>query len=284
MSPGIRMSPAERWKYIVAGPEEEIDLAEAALVLAAGEYRDLDIDAYLKRLDEMAATLKRRLRPDISTSEAIISLNHYLFEELGFAGNAEEYYDPRNSFLNEVLDRKLGIPITLSVLYIEVGRRIGLPLHGVSFPAHFLVKCALRDGAIVLDPYAKGASLGLDDLRQRLTALRNGIELEPAVVKSMLAVAGKREILVRMLRNLKGIHLHQNELDKALAAVDRIIALAPQAADEYRDRGRIYLDLECFRAALGDFRSYLLLRPEADDAGEVQRKAAELQQLAARLN
>lgn len=278
------MSPAERWKDIVAGPEEEIDLAEAALVLAAGEYRDLDIDAYLKRLDEMAATLRRRLRPDISTSEAIIALNHYLFEDLGFAGNVEEYYDPRNSFLNEVLDRKLGIPITLSVLYIEVGRRIGLPLHGVSFPAHFLVKCVLRDGAIVLDPYAKGASLGLDDLRQRLTALRNGIELEPAVVKSMLAVAGKREILVRMLRNLKGIHLHKSELDKALAAVDRIIALAPQAADEYRDRGRIYLDLECFRAALADFRSYLLLKPEADDAGEVQRKAAELQQLAARLN
>jgi len=278
------MSAAERWEDIVAGPEEEIDLAEAALVLAAGEYSDLDIDAYLKRLDEMAATLRRRLRPDISTSETIIALNHYLFEELGFAGNAEEYYDPRNSFLNEVLDRKLGIPITLSVLYIEVGRRIGLPLHGVSFPAHFLVKCALRDGAIVLDPYAKGASLGLDDLQQRLAALCDGIELEPAAVKSMLAVAGKREILVRMLRNLKGIHLHKNELDKALAAVDRIIALAPQAAEEYRDRGRIYLDLECCRAALADFRSYLLLKPEADDANEVRRKTAELQQFAARLN
>ena len=277
-------TPAQRWQRIAAAPDDEIDLAEAALVLAAGAYRELDIDAYLKRLDEMAATLKRRLRPDISTSEAILALNHYLFEELGFAGNADEYYDPRNSFLNEVLDRKLGIPITLSVLYIEVGRRIGLPLHGVSFPAHFLVKCMLRDGAIVLDPYARGASLGLDDLRQRLKALRNGIELEPAVVKSMLAVAGKREILVRMLRNLKGIYLHKSELDKALAAVDRIITLAPQAADEYRDRGTIYLDLECFRAALADFRSYLLLKPEADDAGEVQCKAAELQQLAARLN
>lgn len=280
----VEATPAQRWQRIAAAPDDEIDLAEAALVLATGEYRDLDIGAYLKRIDDMAATLKRRLRPDISTSESIIALNHYLFEELGFTGNAEEYYDPRNSFLNEVLDRRLGIPITLSVIYIEIGRRIGLSLHGVSFPAHFLVKCVLRDGAIVLDPYAKGASLGLDDLRQRLQALRSGIELEPAVIKAMLAVAGTRDILVRMLRNLKGTYLHRGDRSKALAAADRIIALAPQAADEYRDRGRIYLDLECFRAALADFRSYLLLKPEADDAVEVQRKATELQQLAARLN
>ena len=277
-------TPEERWQRIAAAPDDEIDLAEAALLIAAGEYRDLDIGAYLKRLDEMAATLKRRLRADIGTMDSIIALNHYLFGELGFAGNTDEYYDPRNSFLNDVLDRKLGIPITLSVVYIEVGRRIGLPLHGMSFPAHFLVKCVLRDGAILLDPYAKGASLGLDDLRQRLEALRNGIELDPATVRSMLAVASKREILVRMLRNLKGIYLRQGGLGKALAAVDRIIALAPQAADEYRDRARIYLDLECFRAALADFQSYLLLMPEAEDAGEVQRKAVELQAVASRLN
>lgn len=280
----LEPTAALRWQRIVAAPDDEIDLVEAALVIAAGEYHDLDIDAYVERLDAMAATLKRRLRPDISTTDSIIALNHYLFGELGFAGNAAEYYDPRNSFLNDVLDRKLGIPITLSVVYIEIGRRTGLPLHGVSFPANFLVKCVLRDGAILLDPYAKGASLGLDDLRQRLQTLRRGIEFEPAAVKTMLAAASKREILVRMLRNLKGIYLHQGELGKALAAVDRIIALAPKAADEYRDRGRLYLELECFRAALADFQSYLLLNPEAEDAGEVQRKAVELRQLAARLN
>jgi regulator of sirC expression with transglutaminase-like and TPR domain len=280
----MEINAAQRWQRIVAAPDDEIDLAEAALVIAAGEYRDLDIDAYVERLAAMAATLKRRLRPDISTTDSIIALNHYLFGELGFAGNAAEYYDPRNSFLNDVLDRKLGIPITLSVVYIEIGRRIGLPLHGVSFPASFLVKCVLREGAILLDPYAKGASLGLDDLRQRLQILRNGIEFEPAAVKNMLAAASKREILVRMLRNLKGIYLRQGELGKALAAADRIIALAPKAAGEYRDRGRLYLELECFRAALADFQSYLLLNPEAEDAGEVQRKAAALRQLAARLN
>lgn len=275
---------AQRWQRIAAAPDDQINLAEAALVIAAGEYRDLDIDAYLKRLDDMAATLKRRLRRDISTSESLIALNRYLFEELGFAGNAAEYYDPRNSFLNEVLDRKLGIPITLSVVYIEVGRRIGLPLHGVSFPGNFLVKCIVRDGAIVLDPYAQGASLGVEELRQRLKTLRNGIESAPEAVNSLITAASNKEILARMMRNLKGIYLQRNEMMKALSIAERIIAIAPDAAEEYRDRGRIYLNLECFRAALADFRSYLLLKPEAGDADEVQQKAFELRQLAARLN
>ncbi len=277
-------SAEQRWERITAEPDERISLAEGALAIAAEEYRDLDIGAYLARLDEMGATLQRRLRPDISAADSVRALNHYLFEELGFAGNGADYYDPRNSFLNDVLDRRLGIPITLSVVYIEVGRRIRLPLYGVSFPAHFLVKCALRDGAIVLDPYAKGVSLGLDDLMQRLKEWRSGLDPDPEWVKNMLAAAGSRDILARILRNLRGIYLHQGALAKALRACDRIISLAPQAAEEYRDRGSIYLDLECFRAALADFRSYLLLKPDADDAAEVQRKTLELQQVAARLN
>lgn len=275
---------AQRWARIVAEPEERINLAEAALAIAEEEYGNLDIAAYLDRLDEMAATLRRRLWPDISTGDALRSLNHYLFEELGFAGNADDYYDPRNSFLNDVLERRLGIPITLSVIYIEVGRRIGLPLHGVSFPAHFLVKCTVRDGAIVLDPYDKGVSLSVDDLMGRLKSWRSDIQPTTELVKNMLATAGSREILARILRNLRGIYLNGGKLDKALQVSDRIISLAPQVAEEYRDRGKIYLELECFRAALGDFRHYLLLKPDAGDAEEVQRKAMGLQELAARLN
>lgn len=275
---------ALHWARIVAAPEENLNLAEAALAIAQEEYGDLNIAAYLDRLDEMGATLRRRLWPDISTGDAIRSLNYYLFDELGFAGNAEDYYDPRNSFLNEVLERRRGIPITLSVVYIEVGRRIGLSLHGVSFPAHFLVKCIVRDGAIVLDPYSKGVSLSVDDLVQRLKSWHSGLEPSAELIKNMLATAGSREILARMLRNLRGIYLDKRNLDKALQASDRIIALAPQAAAEYRDRGQIYLELECFRAALADFRQYLLLKPDAADAEEVQRKAMGLQQRAARLN
>ena len=275
---------AQHWARIVAEPDESINLAEAALAIAAEEYRELDIRRYLDRLDEMGATLRRRLRPDISTGDSIRTLNHYLFEELGFAGNTDDYYDPRNSFLNDVIERRLGIPITLSVIYIEVGRRIGLPLHGISFPSHFLVKCIVRDGAIVLDPYSKGISLGVEDLMRRLRAWHSGLEPDAELVKSMLAPAGSREILARILRNLRGIYLGKGLLSKALHASDRIISLAPQAAEEFQERGRIYAQLECFRAALADFRSYLLLKPDAGDADEVRGKAMEFEQRVARLN
>jgi regulator of sirC expression with transglutaminase-like and TPR domain len=275
---------AERFGRIVAGADEEIDLAEAALLIAAGEYRDLDIAGYLARLDELGATLKRRLRPDISHADRIIALNRFLFEEHGFTGDAANYYDARNSFLNEVLDRKRGIPITLALVYMEIGRRIGLSLRGISFPAHFLVKCALREGTVVLDPYARGASLSFDELRQRVKALRNGVEPTKSMVTGMLTAASNKEILARILRNLKGIYSHHNEWMKALMASDRIINVIPEAAEEYRDRGMIYLNLECFRAALFDFQSYLKMLPVARDADTVRRKVAELQVVASRLN
>ncbi|OGA22035.1 MAG: hypothetical protein A3I02_07715 [Betaproteobacteria bacterium RIFCSPLOWO2_02_FULL_67_26] len=278
------MNPAVRWNQIAAGPEEDIDLAEAALVIAAHENRDLDIAAYLARIDEIGAALRNRLRQDIGFTERILALNRYLFDELGFRGNVADFYDPRNSFLNDVLDRRLGIPITLSLIYVEVGRRIGLALHGVSFPGHFLVKCTLRDGVVVLDPYARGASLGLDELQQRLRVLRGGAEASPEDARRMLAVAGKKDILARMLRNLKAIYLERRDAPRALAAVERVIELEPGVAEEYRDRARIYLDLECFRAALSDLRSYLMLKPGAEDAAVVQRSVVALQQVAARLN
>jgi regulator of sirC expression with transglutaminase-like and TPR domain len=278
------MTPEERWKEIVAAPEEEIDLAEGALVLAAHEYPGLDVPAYLARLDELAATLRRRLRGDIGPTETLIALNRYLFDELGFRGNAEDYYDPRNSYLNEVLDRRLGIPITLSLVYVEVGRRVGLALHGVSFPGHFLVKCVMRNGAVVLDPYARGVSLGVEDLQQRLKLLRSGATPAPDMVAQMIVAAGRKAILARMLRNLKGIYRERGDLQRALAAADRVISLEPAVAEEYRDRAGLYFDMECFRAALSDFRSYLMLKPGAEDAAVVQRRVVELQQIAARLN
>lgn len=278
------IAQAERWQRIVAAPDDHINIAEAALVIAAEEYPDLDVDGYLGRIDDMAAGLRKRLRQDITATETIIALNRYVFEELGFVGNADDYYDPRNSFLNEVIDRRLGIPITLSVIYIEIGRRVGLALHGVSFPGNFLVKCVVRDGAIILDPYAGGASLGVEELQQRLQALHKGVDATPAAVKGMLSAAGGKEILARVLRNLKGIYLQQKDMLKALSATERIIALAPAAAEEYCDRGKIYLDLECFRAALADFRHYLGLKPGASDVQAVKQRVAELQQVVARLN
>ena len=273
-----------RFRQVVARDDADINLAEAALLIGVEEYPELDVAAYLSQLDDMGAALKRRLRPDISQSDTILALNRFLFEEHGFAGDAANYYDVRNSFLNQVLDRKRGIPITLAVVYLEIGRRIGLPVQGVSFPAHFLVKCPLRDGTVVLDPYALGASLSFDELRQRVKALRNGVMPTRSMVADMLAAASNKEIIIRILRNLKGIYQHHKEWAKALLVSDRIISVMPDMAEEYRDRGMIYLNLECFRAALFDLQSYLTMLPVARDADSVRQQVNELRAVASRLN
>ena len=280
MNPAVR----ERWAHLMAARGDDVSLAEGALLIAAEEYGDLDVDGYLGRIEEMAATLRRRLRSDISPTEALIALNRYIFDELGFSGNAGDYYDPRNSFLNDVIDRRLGIPITLAVLYIEIGRRIGLPLEGVSFPAHFLVKCVLREGVLVLDPYARGASLGVEDLQERLKAFSSEIPLDPDLVPSLLVSAAPKDVFARMLRNLRAIYMSRGEPLKALSACDRILALAPDAAEDYRERGELYAELECARAALADLRQYLKLKPQAHDSARVAQRIAELEPLAARLN
>lgn len=276
--------PPKTWQEILDAPREQLNLAEAALVIACDEYPALDIAAYLQRIDEIAATLRTRLRADISPAEKLALLNRYMFEELGFAGNSDDYYDPRNSYLNEVIDRKLGIPITLAVLFIEVGRRLGLPLSGVSFPGHFLVKCALREGAVVIDAYAKGASLGIKDLQKRLRVLSGGMDVAPEAVMRLLTVAQPVDILARMLRNLRGIYQECGEDTKALTTVNRVLDLCPQSADDYRDRARLHETLECCRAALADFETYLRLEPQATDARLVHEKIAVLRQRASRLN
>jgi len=274
----------ERWDRLAGAPAQEVSLAEGALLIAAEEYAGLDVDRYLERIDEMGLALRKRLRSDISTTEALIALNRYVFDELGYSGNSDDYYDPRNSLLNEVIDRKLGIPITLAVLYIEIGRRIGLRLEGVSFPTHFLVKCVLHDGAIIIDPFARGASLGIEDLQQRLQSVAADIEIDARLAASLLAAAAPSDIFARMLRNLRAIYMQTGEHAKALSASSRIIALLPEAAEEYRDRGELYARLECFRAAVSDFRRYLTLRPHAADSDRVTLRVAELEPRAARLN
>jgi regulator of sirC expression with transglutaminase-like and TPR domain len=276
---------AEQWFRIAALPEPQICLAEGALCIAAAEYPGLAVRDYLARIDAMAATLRTRLRADIATADKILALNHYLFEELGFSGNDGDFNDPRNSFLNDVLDRRLGIPISLSVLYIEIGRRIGIGLQGVSFPGHFLVKCALRGGTAVLDPFHRGRSLGVDELQQRLRAAGAPVAVDDAILGHLLSAASSREILGRMLRNLKAVYAGKGDWLRALSACERAIALRPaDAGEEYRDRADIYLRLECFRAALGDLHTYLRQCPGAEDAPAVRSRIAELQPLVAGMN
>lgn len=273
----------QRLRDIVSGREEDINLAEAALLIATHACPGLDIAPYLARLDEYGAVLSSRIPDDATVSERIAALNEYLFHELGFAPNTEDYYDPRNSFLHDVLERRVGIPITLSVVYMEVGRRIGLPLQGVSFPGHFLVKCPLGEGMVVLDPYAGGLSLGLADLQRRLRKAQGG-EVSRAIVSGLLVAAGKKDILLRMLRNLKSIYLQAGSYDKALAILDAIVATAPGQAAEWRDRGMVYQQLECFRAALEDFEHYAGMAPDAADIAGIRQRIAGLREQASRLN
>ncbi len=276
-------APIAQFENVVRQPDDQIDLARAALLIAKSRNRDLDVERYIAELDFLGTTLGRRLRGDIDVPMRIGALNQFLFQEQGFGPNREDYYDPRNSFLNDVLDRKRGIPISLSVLYLEIGQRIGLPLRGVSFPGHFLVKCRVNQGVIVLDPFAGGASLSMPELQKRLREVRGG-EVSRAIVASLLVAAEKKEILARMLRNLKSAYAQREQVQDALSIIEWLMVLCPDSAGEIRDRGLLYQQMECFRAALADLERYLKLQPGADDADDIHAKVVELRQSTARLN
>jgi len=277
------MQAVDEFERMALGPDRDIDLARGALLIAAEQYPGLDVEAHVRRLDDLGASLRARLRPDIGPGDAIRSLNRYMFDELGFQGAVDDYYDPRNSFLNEVLDRRIGIPITLAIVYMRLGRPLGLRLAGVSFPGHFLVRCPVHEGTVILDPYHKGVSLGIPELQKRLGG-EQGQGPGPADVAAMLAPANPREILARLLRNLRGIHVQYNQHAQALATTSRILTLTPGNALEWRERAHLHLVLECFRAALGDFQRYAALAPEADDIDAIRTRIVELQQRCARLN
>lgn len=265
-------------------PDDEVNLGEAALLLACLEYPTLEIEHYLTRFDVLAAQVQQHIEADADTPERILALNQFLFHEQGFAPNLENFYDPRNSFLNDVLERKTGIPITLSIVYIEVARRIGLPIVGVSFPGHFLVKVPLEKGDIVLDPFAGGRPMTESALLERLKPIYG--DLAPAAIslEPFLVPAQKKEILVRMLRNLKTIYLHKRIFDKALCVLNDILAIIPAVPQELRDRGQVYEQLECFRAASEDYERYLELQPGAPDLYDIRERLIGLKTQSARLN
>ena len=277
-------STIERLRDLMQRPEEELNLAEAALLMAADEYPGLDVAVYLHRLDELAAGVRGRLPTQPTFEDTLVALNDFLFEEQGFSGNTDDYYDPRNSFLNEVLDRKLGIPITLCILYIEIGRRLGLALQGLSFPGHFLVKTETDEGDIVLDPFLGGAVLSEEDLVQRLRDRFGEDNAPSAPLAPLLQTAGKKEILLRMLRNLKAIYINNQHYQKALTVLDRILIIAPDLAEEVRDRGQLYERLECFRPALTDLRRYMKLNPTDPDAGDLHRRIIELERMVSQMH
>lgn len=245
-------------------------LAPAALAIAGVEYPTLDPVPYLQRLERMGeAAESRMLRHATDTGTAtqvrIATLNAYLYEELGFSGNREHYDDPRNSFLNEVFDRRMGIPITLAIVYLEIGRRAGLRLEGVNFPGHFLVRApglpGCADDDVIIDPFHAGAILSEVDCRQ---LLRQHVGDEAAFERGLLATATRQQIVVRMLVNLKRLYVRMRSFPQARAIADLLLAVDPSALAELRDRGLLAYHMEDFPAALKDLETYLRLMPRGD--------------------
>lgn len=274
--------PARLRELLDASPEA-VRLAEVALLVSEAQRPGVDVEDQLGRLDDIARGVSERLPPDADAVQTVLAINQHLFHELGFSGAGAEYYDPRNSFLDEVLTSKRGIPITLAILYIDVGRQLGLDLHGIAFPGHFLVRCEMDDGVVIIDPYGGGATLDRDDLQSRLRETRNG-EVPDETLDDMLVPASPRDVAARMLRNLKAIHLRAKHYDLALPILDWLVEVVPDDAVEWRDRGRVFEHLECFRAAVGDYARYLEQVPDADDNDAIRSRVVDLQRAAARLN
>ncbi len=253
---------------------------EAAVAVAQAEYPQLDVQGTLSQIDELADRLRRRLPADAAPLQRLRLLNQYFFNELGFAGNVSDYYDARNSYLNDVLHRRRGIPITLALLYIELASQVGLAAAGVSFPGHFLVKLHLPRGEVVIDPFS-GQSLSREDLDERLLPYRRqrGLTGEfEAPLGLFLQTAPPREVLARLLRNLKEIHRTSEDWPRLLAVLDRLVLLLPQAWEERRDRGLACAEIGRFDDAEADLGCYLAQCPAAEDAGALQRRLHQLRE------
>jgi len=283
------MPGLEQFAELVSREDDRIELARACLQIAEDAYPGLDVDGYVGEIDRHAKRLRARLALDALMEDRVIALNEFLFDEMGFSGNTDDYYDPRNSYLNEVIDRRTGIPITLAVLYMEIGRRIGLPFAGVSFPGHFLVRMPLRGGTLVLDPFSGGVPQPEDELRERLKRVipreaLGGVPVAELPLEQFLEPASNRQILARLLRNLKGVYREKDQPERLLAVLNRMVVVAPDAPAELRDRGFVYQRLECWRPALRDFADYLEREPDAADQDEVRARMVDLTLRCARLN
>lgn len=269
------------FQQLVTLPDGAIPLAEAALLMACEEYPQLEISPYLDQLDEIADAAKRHVPTSDSPRDIVAGINEVLFDKLGFRGNEDDYYDPRNSFLNDVLDRRLGIPITLSAVYLEIARRLSLPMFGVGMPGHFIVKYADPQQEFFLDPYYSGAILTTEDCRERI-ASRCGDAFEFS--DRMLARVTHRQILTRMLNNLKKIYVESQAFDKGLAVVEMMIMVEPEDIEQYRDRGLLHVQLRQFEAAAKDLERYVRSVPDSEDRQKVAEQLKALRRIQAMMN
>jgi len=280
MSSGPAKSLRSRFAEIVEREDDEINLAEAALLIAAEEYPRLDVEFYLDRLDYFGDLVQERAADSGDASAVIAALNDILFERLGFRGNRESYYDPRNSYLNEVIDRRTGIPITLTVVYIEVAKRIGFQVKGVGLPFHFIAKHEAAGGDLFIDPFNAGGLLGSAGCDQLITQMSGGkLELRP----EHLEAVSNKQILTRMLSNLLGVY-SASDPRRALAAIDRILLINPDSTAHIRDRGLLLAAVGDRTTAIAELERYLDLAPDAPDADTIREQIKTIRQSQARLN
>jgi regulator of sirC expression with transglutaminase-like and TPR domain len=272
------VTPLSYFKSLV-GAEAQFPLLEAAASIAQDEEPQLDIQEVLATCDALLVRLKRRVKAEADPMRKLSVLNQFFYTDLGFSGNANNFYAPENSYVNEVLQTRRGIPISIAVIWLELAQALDLQAEGISFPGHFLVKVNLPEGLVVLDPLT-GDSLGLENLSERLAPFRPilGDSTDTDIPLGLfLQPAQPRDILTRMLRNLKEIFTSQKDWQRLIGVLDRLIVLHPQALDEKRDRGLAFIELGNTQEAREDLLQYVLGLPDASDAPEIQKRLALLQ-------
>ena len=260
--------------------ESRIHLAEAALHIAAEEYPDIDIEAYLELLGDWSHVLKNE-SSRMPVRSKLDLINYLLFKKMRFSGNIENYYDPKNSFLNEVIDTRKGIPISLSIIYLELAWKLGLDAAGIGFPGHFLVRVMEKEKPLFVDAFHKGRIMTTEDCKDFWEDISEG---ELQFQDRFLSSLGKREILSRMLRNLKGIYLEQKNYKKLIRVLDTLVIINPDIPEEVRDRGIIHYQMQAFRLALNDFETFLSMAPDSEDADVIQQYIQVLREYTSRLN
>lgn len=264
------------WDSLAELDDELLPLLPTALLIARDEYPALDPARYDATLQSYVEHLQAEVDTIAAAPLKMAAINRHLFDELGFSGDHDEYYDPRNSYLNEVVERRLGNPISLALVQMEVARRLGITLDGISFPGHFLVRLPTDEGVLVMDPFNGGRPLGVEELRDRASAHLGGQRPDDQVLAQILDPAPSRAILMRMLRNLHGVYAENHQWDRAARSADRLLKLDPDSADALRDRGLAYLKLDYPAGARRDLGRYVQRNPEAGDAQTLREKLVDL--------
>ncbi len=263
----------QRFTEIAARPEPLVDLVEASLLISVEDYPRLDIDRYLEQVGSWSGAVHDRLDGSQDIERIVETINQILFAEEGFRGENDDYYDPRSALLNEALDRHAGLPITLSILYIEISRRVGIEATGVSLPGRFLVKFSGAFGTIVVDPFDGGRVLTTLELQKILDEMYGGgVQLREHHLRSF----SRKEILARELAQLKAAYLAQRDLQRAAASVDRLLILDGRDPYEIRDRAAIAVQMHAYAQAIGFFERYLELVPHAEDRARIGEQIAYL--------